>query len=173
VEDAINYLINTKKVTIGGTSAGLAILGSHYFSAQNGTVTSDQALTNPYNTLVQIGGNNFITAPFLLNTITDSHYSQRTRQGRHIAFMARMMKDNMITDVKGIGIDEQTAVCIDENGLGKVFGINDAYFLKNESLGPETCILGTPLTWSQNNLAIKAYKIKGNSSGSGNFDVKN
>jgi cyanophycinase len=173
VEDAINYLINTKKVTIGGTSAGLAILGSHYFSAQNGTVTSDQALTNPYNTLVQIGGNNFITAPFLLNTITDSHYSQRTRQGRHIAFMARMMKDNMITDVKGIGIDEQTAVCIDENGIGKVFGINDAYFLKNESLGPETCILGTPLTWSQNNLAIKAYKIKGNSTGSGNFDVKN
>lgn len=87
--------------------------------------------------------------------------------------MARMMKDNMITDVKGIGIDEQTAVCIDENGIGKVFGINDAYFLKNELGGPETCILETALTWSQNNLAIKAYKIKGNSTGNGNFDVKN
>ena len=173
VEEAINYLIDIKNVTIGGTSAGLAILGSHYFSAQNGTVTSDQALPNPYNTLVQIGGNDFINAPFMLNTITDSHYSQRTRHGRHIAFMARIMKDNLISNIKGIGVDEQTAVCIDQNGIGKVFGINDAYFLKNESSGPETCISGNPLTWNLNSLAIKAYKIKGNSTGNGNIDAVN
>jgi cyanophycinase-like exopeptidase len=173
VEVAINYLINIKKVTIGGTSAGLAILGSHYFSAQNGTVTSEQALPNPYNTLVQIGGNDFISPTFMANTITDSHYTQRTRQGRHIAFMARMMKDNGISDVKGIGVDEQTAVCIDGTGIGKVFGINDAYFLRNESSGPETCISGSPLTWNLNSLAIKAYKIKGGSTGNGNFNATN
>jgi cyanophycinase-like exopeptidase len=174
VEEAIKYLINTKNVTVGGTSAGLAILGSHYFSAQNGTVTSEQALPNPYNTLVQIGGNDFINAPNMVNTITDSHYTQRTRQGRHIAMMARMMKDNStITTVKGIGIDEQTAVCIDGIGIGKVFGINDAYFLKNESSGPETCLSGNPLIWNLNSHAIQAYKIKGTSTGSLNFDVKN
>jgi cyanophycinase len=171
VEEAINHLINTKKVTVGGTSAGLAILGSHYFSAQNGSVTSDQALPNPYNTLVQIGGNDFINTPNMANTITDSHYSQRTRQGRHIAFMARMMKDNtIITTAKGIGIDEQTAVCIDGNGIGKVFGINDAYFLKNESSGPEICTSGNPLTWNISNRAINAYKIKGSLLGNGTFD---
>ncbi|PHX74672.1 MAG: cyanophycinase [Chitinophagaceae bacterium] len=173
VEEAINYLVNIKNLPIGGTSAGLAILGSHYFSAQNGTVTSTQALPNPYTTLVQIGGNDFVNTPFMLNTITDSHYSQRTRQGRHIAFMARIMKDNLIANVKGIGVDEQTAVCIDQNGIGKVFGINDAYFLKNESSGPEICTSGNPLTWNLNSLAIKAYKIKGNSICNGNFDAVN
>lgn len=173
VEDAINYLINTKKVTIGGTSAGLAILGSAYFSAQNGSVTAEQALGNPYNSLVQIGSNDFINAPFMINTITDSHYSQRTRQGRHIAFMAKLMKDKNLTSIKGIGIDEQTAVCIDNNGKGKVFGINYAYFLTNELDAPETCIPGTPLTWNFNKLAIKAYKIKGSPLGNGIFDATN
>jgi cyanophycinase len=48
VEDAINYLLNTKKVPVGGTSAGLAILGAAYFSAKNGTVTSAQALAQGY-----------------------------------------------------------------------------------------------------------------------------
>ena len=62
----------------------------------------------------------------MINTITDSHYGQRTRQGRHIAFMAKLMKDKNLTSIKGIGVDEQTAVCIDNNGKGKVFGINDS-----------------------------------------------
>ena len=49
--------------------------------------------------------------------------------------MARIMKDNGNTTIRGIGIDEQTAVCIDQNGIGKVYGINDAYFLINQNLG--------------------------------------
>ena len=47
VEDAINYLINKKHVTVGGTSAGCAVLGQSYFSAENGTVTTAQAFENP------------------------------------------------------------------------------------------------------------------------------
>ncbi len=170
-EDAINYLINTKKVTVGGTSAGTAVLGTNYFSAQNGTVTSAQALKNPYNRYMAIGQNDFISSSFLQNTITDSHFTQRDRQGRLITFLARMMKDWNYTDAKGIGIDEQTAVCIDETGMGKVFGINQAYFLQNENLGPETCISGVPLTWNRNLLALKAYKITGNTIGNGSFNA--
>ena len=34
VEDAINFLILEKKVPVGGTSAGCAILGDYYFTAQ-------------------------------------------------------------------------------------------------------------------------------------------
>ena len=41
-EDAINYLLNTKHVTVGGTSAGLAIMGAAYYSGQTGSVTSAQ-----------------------------------------------------------------------------------------------------------------------------------
>lgn len=174
VEDAINYLINTKGVTVGGTSAGLAILGSAYYSAQSGSVTSAQALGNPYHRYVTLGAGDFIAAPFLSNTITDSHYSQRTRQGRHIAFMARLMKDFGYTStVKGIGVDEQTAVCIDAAGNGKVYGINNAYFLRNTGLGAETCVSGSPLTWNRSAQAVSAYRIAGSSTGNGSFNATN
>jgi cyanophycinase len=174
VEDAINYLINTKGVTVGGTSAGLAILGSAYYSAQTGSVTSDQALSNPYHRYVTLGAGDFIISSFLSNTITDSHYSQRTRQGRHLAFMARLMKDyGYSTTVKGIGIDEQTAVCIDAAGVGKVYGINNAYFLRNTGLGAETCVSGSPLTWNRSAQAVSAYRIVGSSTGNGSFNATN
>ncbi len=47
-EDALNNFINVKQGVIGGTSAGMAILGNYYFTAANGTVTDEQALSNPY-----------------------------------------------------------------------------------------------------------------------------
>lgn len=171
-EVAINYLINNKAVTVGGTSAGLAILGSAYYSALTGSVTSAQALGNPYHKYVSLGANDFVSSPYLTNTITDSHYSQRSRQGRHISFMARLMKDfGYSTTVKGIGVDEQTAVCIDASGMGKVYGINNAYFLKNTSLGAETCISGTPLTWNRSAQAVITYRIAGSSTGNGTFNA--
>jgi cyanophycinase len=172
-EDAINYLINTKHVTVGGTSAGLAVMGSVYYSAQTGSVTSAQALSNPYHRYVTLGQNDFISSSLLQNTITDSHYSQRDRQGRHVTFMARMMKDFTYNSIKGIGIDEQTAVCIDETGIGKVYGTNTAYFLQNENLGPETCVSGTPLTWNRSGLSVKAYKITASLTGNGSFNANN
>lgn len=171
VENAINYLINTKNVTVGGTSAGCAILGGTYFNASQGTVTSAQALSNPYNRYMTLGQNDFVASSFMQNTITDSHYTQRDRQGRHIAFLAKMMKDFGNTTVKGIGVDEQTAVCIDQNGMGKVYGINQAYFLQNNTLGAETCLSGSPLNWVRNNQAVKAYKITGSATGNGSFNA--
>jgi cyanophycinase len=172
-EDAINYLLNTKKVTVGGTSAGLAILGSAYYSGQTGSVTSAQALANPYNKYATIGQGDFLMHPFLANTITDSHYGQRDRQGRHVTFLARLMKDFGYTPAKGIGVDEQTAVCIDAAGIGKVYGSNNAYFLKNETLGAETCVSGTPLTWNRNATAVRTYRIAGSGTGNGTFNATN
>lgn len=174
VEDAINYLINTKGVTVGGTSAGLAVLSSAYYSAEKGSVTSAQALANPYHRYVTIGANDFISSSFLTNTITDSHYAQRDRQGRHITFMARLMKDfGYTTTVKGIGIDEQTAVCIDASGIGKVYGSNNAYFLRNKGAGAETCVSGTPLTWNRSAQAVSVYRIAGSATGNGSFNATN
>jgi cyanophycinase len=174
-EDAINYLLNTKHATVGGTSAGLAVLGAAYYSAQNGTITSDQALGNPYHRAMTIGSNDFISAPNMQNTITDSHYAQRTRQGRHISFMARLMKDfsGYTSTVKGIGVDEETAVCIDQNGIGKVYGINNAYFLRNTNLGAETCLSKTPLTWNRSMQAVSVYRIAGSGTGNGSFNSTN
>jgi cyanophycinase len=172
-EDAINYLLNTKHVTVGGTSAGLAVLGAAYFSAQNGSITSAQALSNPYHRAVTLGSNDFVSAPNMQNTITDSHYSQRERQGRHITFMARLMKDFAYTTIKGIGIDEETAVCINESGIGNVVGNNSAYFLKNTNLGAETCVSKKALTWNRGATAISAYKINGSATGNGSFNATN
>jgi len=49
VEDAINYLANVKKVPIGGTSAGMAVLGEFLYSAMtNSSLTSEEALADPF-----------------------------------------------------------------------------------------------------------------------------
>jgi cyanophycinase len=172
VEDAINYLINTKKVPVGGTSAGCAILGTSYFAALNGTVTSADAMSNPYNTLVSLGHDDFINIPALQNTITDQHFTQRGREGRLVTFMARIFTDKG-KNPRGIAADEQTAVCLDENGIAKVYGSNNAFFLQKTNLGPETCSSGKPLNWYCNKQAIKVYKITGSVSGNGSFDLKN
>jgi len=172
VENAINYLISTKHVPVGGTSAGCAILGSSYFAALNGSVTSAEALANPYNSLVTLGHDDFISIPYLQNTITDQHYTQRGREGRLVTFMARMNKD-LKKNARGIASDEQTAVCVDENGIAKVYGNNNAFFLQIATSGPETCVAGLPLTWNQNKQAIKIYRIVGSSAGNGSFDLKN
>ena len=171
MEDAINYLINTKKVPVGGTSAGCAILGSSYFSALNGSVTSDQAMTDPYNSLVTLGHDDFISIPYLQNTITDQHFTQRGREGRLVAFMARMNKD-MSKNPHGIAADEQTAVCVDDQGIATVYGINNAFFLQRTSSGPGTCVSGKPLTWNNNMQAVKVYRIAGSLTGNGSFDLK-
>lgn len=170
VEDAINYLINTKHVPVGGTSAGCAILGSSYFSALNGTITSDEAMADPYNSLITLGHDDFISSPFLQNTITDQHFSQRGREGRLVTFMARMNKD-LGKNARGIASDEQTAVCIDEKGIAKVYGNNNAFFLQITSSGPEVCEPGVPLAWNQNLQAVKVYRITGSPSGNGYFDL--
>lgn len=171
-EDAINYLLNTKKVPVGGTSAGLAVLGSAYFSAQHGGITSAEALANPYNEKMALGQNDFLKIPYLKNVITDSHYTQRGRQGRHIAFLARLFLSGN-HKIKGIGIDEKTALCIDEKGIGKVFGLNHVYFLECGKKGAEQCTNNQALTWNRAGRAIKAYKIQGNTAGNGSFNAKN
>ncbi len=110
VSKTIDYLVNEKKIPIGGTSAGCAVLSEIIFDALNDTVLSDEALANPYDEKVSLS-RSFIQIPILKNIITDQHYSQRKRQGRHITFMARMKKDFGL-DAKGIAVDEKTAVCI-------------------------------------------------------------
>ncbi len=166
VESAINYLINTKGVVVGGTSAGCAIQGKAYFDAANGTIRSEEALANPYDGNLTLQRNNFINHPILANTITDTHYDNPDRRGRQTTFMARMVQDWGI-DARGIGVDEVTAVCIEPNGIAKVFGDTNyedfAYFIKIEGGNPETCSPNTPLTWDRNGTALKVYKIQGNS----------
>jgi cyanophycinase-like exopeptidase len=175
VQEALNWLANVKKIPIGGTSAGCAILGRIYFGALQGTIRSEAALQNPYNPLVTVLRNDFLTMPFLENTITDMHYDNPVRVGRHLTFMARMIQDSALSpvQVRGIGVEERTAVAINAEGQATVFGRGQAYFLQGSSAQatPEVCRAGQPLTWDRNNQAVRGYVIPGSFRGNGTFNL--
>ncbi|WP_194768580.1 cyanophycinase [Tamlana sp. I1] len=175
----INKGIKERNIVIGGTSAGMAIQGGYYYSAQRGSIKSDQALQNPYDTDLTIGHSSFINHNILADVITDTHYDNPDRKGRHVAFLARIAKENNIA-AKGIACDEYTAVCIDEKGLASVFGgypdhDDNAYFiLPNPDILnniPETCEENKPLEWNKGEKALKVYAIKGTKDGKKTYDL--
>ena len=179
VDSLINKGISERNIVIGGTSAGMAIQGSHYFSAETGTVTSAQALNNPYNSLMTVSNEPFIVNQHLTNVITDTHYDNPDRKGRHVAFIARALQDEQ-TQIRGIACNEYTAVCIDANGICRVYGDypnypEHAYFIQANceivNNVPEVCLASTPLTWNQGGAALKVYKANGTNNGSQTFDL--
>jgi cyanophycinase len=168
VSVAIQYLIKEKKIPIGGTSAGCAVLSNYIFDAQHDTAVSKDALANPYAEQVSVS-KSFIQLPFLENTLADQHYSQRERQGRHVVFMARMAKDFKIKNPKGIGVDERTAVCIDKEGNAVVIGEGAAHFLISHGAA-DVCEPGKPLQWKKS--SIRDYIFQGSQSGTPAFNLK-
>ncbi|CAF0941633.1 unnamed protein product [Rotaria sordida] len=172
VHHALDYLRNVKQIPVGGTSAGCAILGGTYFGALQGTVTSTEALNNPYINLVTLGHKDFLNQPYLSDVVTDSHFDNRDRHGRLTTFLARMSHDHGIL-ARGIGLDESTAVCIEPNGIGKIYGSGTAYFLSQNGIDstPETSRNGFPLDWYRNKKAVRVYKIQATTDGTHIFDL--
>lgn len=170
VSDAIKYLVEEKKIPIGGTSAGCAVLSEYVFDAKKGSVISNDALLNPHHSTVSLS-KSFIALPFLKNVIADQHYSQRGREGRHVVFMARMLKDFGLPHAKGIGVDEKTAVCIDEAGNAKVYGQGNAYFIQSNSFIPERCESDKPLQWNHQGKALVVKIVAGNAMGNPAFNL--
>jgi cyanophycinase-like exopeptidase len=174
----ISQAVVDRNVVIGGTSAGMAILGGAYFSAQVGSVTSAQALADPYHPFMTVDQEPFLDIPYLQDVITDTHYDNPDRCARHMAFLARAYADSTVV-YKGIACNEYTAICIDGNGLARVFGEwpqyqEYAYFIQmncERPLGAETCSPGMPLTWDRQGMAVKAYKVPGTWQGNNTFDV--
>ncbi|MFY7742715.1 MAG: T9SS type A sorting domain-containing protein [Flavobacterium sp.] len=180
LEDLLNQHINVKNAPIGGTSAGMAILGGKYFNAQNGSVTSAQAMNNPYHPNVTLGYDDFLIVPFLEDVITDTHYDNPDRRGRQSTFIARL-KNDFNFDVKGVAANEYVAICIDVNGKARVFGDFPAYqefafFVQVNCSNPnpiENIQIGQPLTWNFNGQALKVYKVPGTMNGNNFFDLSN
>lgn len=179
VDSIINNHIINKKIVVGGSSAGMAILGTPYFSAELGTVQSDEALNAPLSDTISIQNQPFLNIPYLQNIITDTHYANRKRQGRHIAFLAKALLQWGIP-VKGMACDESTAVCVDTSGKAFVFGTfpkkeHSVYFLQMncelENPQPEINELNQPLTWDRQHRALKVYQIKAEPNGKYYFDL--
>ncbi len=179
VDSLINAGIQNRGLVVGGTSAGMAILGGYYFTAQNGTVSSANALANPYYNTVTVDSAAFIESDYLQDVITDTHYDDPDRRGRHVTFLSRIFEDYGVYG-KGIACDEYTAVCIDTSGIAHVYGgfptyDDNAYFIQSNcelpDASPENCSAGNPLDWNRGGAALKVYHIKGTSSGAKTFDL--
>ncbi|MCQ4167450.1 cyanophycinase [Tahibacter harae] len=133
---------------LGGTSAGLAILGEYSYGAMDGgSLVSADALkdpTGPQLTLVE----DFLHFVPLRRVITDSHFDKRERQGRLIAMLARLAREHSRSDLVGLGIDEYTALCVDGDGTARVFSGNGGYAWLFQPRGQaQVYAPGQPLTF--------------------------
>ncbi|WBS00560.1 cyanophycinase [Pseudoduganella sp. SL102] len=133
-----------KNVPVGGTSAGLAVLGQFDYSALYKSATSELSMMDPYYKDITFdpaplslqGG--FIAPPALASLIFDSHFDSRDRMGRFIAFISRIVAPKASASgtfgcaggvlpasssgnatARGIGIGVETALLVQGNGDGK------------------------------------------------------
>jgi cyanophycinase len=133
---------------IGGTSAGLAVQGEHIYDPDGVTaVTSAEAIANPYRSGMRFS-TLFLDLPLMADIITDSHFSQRDRMGRLLAFMARLRQDGTANRIVGVGVSENTAIFLDRDGRGIVDGSGQAYVIEETVDTQRTQVVsGQPLIY--------------------------
>jgi cyanophycinase len=167
VEDAINTHVAAGK-PIGGTSAGLAVLGQFVYGCledkpNDADLASHEVLADPYVKRVTVV-RDFLKIPGLDNVLTDSHFAKRDRMGRSLGFLARIVEDGWSKTPRGIAIDEKSALLVEASGRAKVVGTGlGAYFLQITD-APEVCKPGQPLILRN----VAAYRAP---TGAG-FDVR-
>lgn len=158
VQDAINF-VAAKPAPIGGTSAGMAILGEFVYSSMRESLTSAIALADPYAPDVTLE-KDFLALPRLGGILTDQHLQERDRIGRTVTMLARLMKDGWSTKPLAIAADRETAVHIDpKDGTAEVFATAThptpyAYFMR-PTQPPERCEAGEPLTFQD----VEVYRL--------------
>lgn len=113
---------------IGGTSAGLAILGEYLYGAMDGgSIRSPEALADPLGAAVTIE-QDFLHVEQLKGIVTDTHFKERDRLGRLFAFVA---KAEALTGMPrraliGLGVDESAALAVDADGSGRIYATDPA-----------------------------------------------
>ena len=112
---------------IGGTSAGMHILSSIVFTAENGTVYPYECIENPNNSYVTLEDDFLDLKP---GFIFDTHFCERARFGRLAGFLANY-RFSANEDLTGLGMDDMTCMTVDENGLGTVYGTGCANFYRS------------------------------------------
>ncbi|MGW5736458.1 MULTISPECIES: hypothetical protein [Streptomyces] len=136
----------------GGGSAGTHINSSIVYDACRGSITSDEALDDPYDSYATFTTGMF-SWPHYADTINDSHFVARDRMGRLMSFAARAVKDGRTTQGRawGVGVDEGGgSLFLDAQGKATLYGA-DAYIVLADHQ-PEKAVAGQPLTY-------KGFKI--------------
>lgn len=139
VEDAINF-VAAKRAPVGGTSAGMAILGEFSYSAMSpASLTAAAGLNDPYHEDLTLA-RDFLDIPGTTGLVTDQHLIERDRIGRTLALMSRLLADGWTRTARAIAADRETAVHIDpETLIAEVFATDDhdtpyVYFLEYEGM---------------------------------------
>jgi cyanophycinase len=167
VEDAINAHVTAGK-PIGGTSAGLAVLGQFVYGCledkpDDADLTSREVLADPYTKRVTVV-RDFLKVPGLENILTDSHFAKRDRMGRSLGFLARIVQDGWSKTPREIAIDEKSALLVEASGRAKVVGTGFGVYFLQITDAPEVCKPEQPLTLRN----VAAYRAP---TGAG-FDVR-
>lgn len=128
VQDALHYAYQ-KGAIIGGTSAGNAILSEIVYNPDGvGSAVSSEVATDFCDANIKFSGD-FLQAPMLKGTITDTHFKQRDRMGRLMTFLAH----HPARDLTGIAVSEQTALWVERDGWTDVFGQHEVYMVRADA----------------------------------------
>ena len=98
----------------------------------------------------------YLKLPNLEGVITGSHFSQRDRFGRLLAFLACIAQHTLFDNgvAKGVGIDERKAVLLEPDGSATIAGEGVPYFASaNKKTG--VCAAGKLLTFED----LSVYRI--------------
>ena len=131
---------------VGGTSAGLAILGGASYGAMDGgSIDTPTALRDPSGPGVTIV-RNFLHMPFLAHVVTDTHFMARGRLGRLIAFIARI-RTTSDSGAIGLGVDQDSALIVDEAGKGRLLTTKHGFAWLVEPQSRPIVKAGSPLDY--------------------------
>ena len=127
VAAALNAHVRAGK-PIGGTSAGLAILGEYLYGAMDGgSIPSPEAMADPLGPAVTIE-RDFLHIERLKGVVTDTHFKERDRLGRLFAFAANAetLTGTPRRALIGLGVDEDTALAVEADGSGRIHAADPA-----------------------------------------------
>ncbi|MGB8260952.1 MAG: cyanophycinase [Terracidiphilus sp.] len=139
VQESLNDAIR-RGIPLGGTSAGLAVMGEYGYSAQGDKpedkdLDSKAVLARPLHPRVTLE-HGFLEIPILKGVVTDTHFAKRDRMGRLLVFLARLNEPDGkplpppgMPPVRGIGVQERAAVLVEPDGKAQVVGHGPAFFI--------------------------------------------
>lgn len=140
-------------IPIGGGSAGMHLLGGTIYTPpmSGDGITSPAAIADPNSPLMAFQPR-FLPIPDLASIVLDTHFRERDRMARSLAFILKSGTS------KCIMADEGTALLID-NGVGVVAGDGAVFFANN--------VVGTVTT----KLKVDSSNIQRLDAGSGAFNL--
>ncbi|MGT2514585.1 hypothetical protein ACVOMT_10405 [Sphingomonas panni] len=107
---------------------------------------SFKALSDPLGDAVTLVGD-FLHMPRLAHIITDTHFNERDRLGRLIAFVAKARATGDPTAI-GLGVDEAGTLCVEANGQATFYGPANTHAWLVQPQGIPKLIPGRPLDWA-------------------------